>query len=1230
MLYRFSHTILCLVIFITFGACGGGTTQSGEPGLVFSKSQLQTGEDGGSDSFTIKLQSLPTSSVVVVLQSSDDSEGKVSPIIVSFTPADWETEQTVTVSGVDDDLPDGAVEYQITFIVASGDADYDQLVVQPVSAGNSDDDTPANLVISDADSYDFGEVILGHTSEYTFSITNSGTTPATAVSSSGLVDAFNFKDGFYPGSGGTCGATITDTCSIVVTFSPTAAGQHNDTIAIDYFDGLVDQAANRNITGTGVETALLTFADAPAYDFGVVSIGQTAEHTLTVVKAQGLDASGVAAGALEGIFGFKDGSYPGTGGTCATTISDDCTIVVEFTPNSLRGEAQTLLLDYFDGENTQQAAINLLGAGIADQPELLADINQIEAGGVSHMGRFGQVGNNFYFMGSKPSTGRELWKTDGTVDGTTLVKDITPGETSTRFYPYYADLNGVLYFMADDETNGIELWSSDGTEQGTLAVTDLDFDLHSDLKVMGDEFYFYAASGAETGCELWVSDGTQDGTIKVTNGTFVCDEAEIAVYDDTIYFAADNGVDGLEPWISDGTDAGTFMLKDISVSGGSSPDTFTKINGLLYFIAEHDDTGREPWISDGTPSGTILLKDIWAGANGSIWHTQFVQVGSTVFFIANNGSTQRELWKTDGTLAGTQLVKDINQTNSFYEYKSLTSFNDALYFLGSDGLSGLELWTSDGTEEGTVIVKDIYPGSDSSWGTEIVELNGALYFGARDPDHGHELWGSDGTSDGTVLVKDIFPGELDSDAYPWAVFNNNLLLTADDGPHGFELWMTDGTEAGTVLLKNVNDEQTLNADPLHFTALDGELYFQATNGINGVELWKSDWTAEGTVMLKDINPGFGDSNPSGFTLFNGELYFYANDGVYGFELWKTDGTEAGTVQVRDVAPGPPLSSGSLNAFVLNDNLIFAADDSFNGTELWKTDGTREGTVLIKDIRDSTQSSCSLAEGIIYDGHLFFAANDGIVGSELWKTDGTASGTTLVKDLWPGGSGSPYSGNPFGFVHMNQVLYFVSKQEGSMALWQSDGTESGTTILNTVAEVSWGSSFEVVALNNNLFFRGHSAADDWELWMSDGTPNGTNILVDINPNGASYPNQLFLCGDFVYFYANDGTNGGEVWRTDGTLAGTFMLADISINGNSNASNFNCIDDRLYFTAYDQNTTSGNIWVSDGTSAGTEMIYENPFGAINDTMPNNMVNIDDVLVFSNDDGFEGIEPWLFKPN
>jgi hypothetical protein len=105
---------------------------------------VTTEADGepGPNTFTIVLNTAPSANVTIDLSSSDLTEGTVSPASVIFTSANWSTAQTVTVTGVNDDVADGNVAYTIiTAAAVSDDTNYDGVDATDVSVTNTDDDT---------------------------------------------------------------------------------------------------------------------------------------------------------------------------------------------------------------------------------------------------------------------------------------------------------------------------------------------------------------------------------------------------------------------------------------------------------------------------------------------------------------------------------------------------------------------------------------------------------------------------------------------------------------------------------------------------------------------------------------------------------------------------------------------------------------------------------------------------------------------------------------------------------------------------------------------------------------------------------------------------------------------------------------------------------------------------------------------------------------------------------
>src|SRR5262245_31655305 len=103
---------------------GGGQpdqTDGGSQGdiVVEPTTGLITTEQGAKTTFTIVLVRQPTDNVAVALSSSNPAEGTVSPGSVTFTPDNYDAPQTVTITGVDDDLVDGNQNYTILTSPAS-------------------------------------------------------------------------------------------------------------------------------------------------------------------------------------------------------------------------------------------------------------------------------------------------------------------------------------------------------------------------------------------------------------------------------------------------------------------------------------------------------------------------------------------------------------------------------------------------------------------------------------------------------------------------------------------------------------------------------------------------------------------------------------------------------------------------------------------------------------------------------------------------------------------------------------------------------------------------------------------------------------------------------------------------------------------------------------------------------------------------------------------------------
>ncbi|WP_169974595.1 FG-GAP repeat domain-containing protein [Tautonia rosea] len=109
--------------------------------LASPTSNLSTTEAGGTRTLNIRLGARPTAPVTVDFTSSNTSEGVLLQSSLTFTPANWSIPQSITVQGVDDDVDDFNIVYQINGVARSDDPNFDGLVMQPVSIANLNDDT---------------------------------------------------------------------------------------------------------------------------------------------------------------------------------------------------------------------------------------------------------------------------------------------------------------------------------------------------------------------------------------------------------------------------------------------------------------------------------------------------------------------------------------------------------------------------------------------------------------------------------------------------------------------------------------------------------------------------------------------------------------------------------------------------------------------------------------------------------------------------------------------------------------------------------------------------------------------------------------------------------------------------------------------------------------------------------------------------------------------------------
>lgn len=820
---------------------------------------------------------------------------------------------------------------------------------------------------------------------------------------------------------------------------------------------------------------------------------------------------------------------------------------------------------------------------------LLLDINATANTAGSSPSNLLTIGSTTYFVATTPSAGSELWKTDGTANGTTLVKDIVLGPNGSS-PSNLVNVNGTIFFTANDGVNGTELWKTDGTQAGTTLVSNIRSGATgSNPSLLTNLFgtvYFVADNGV-VGNELWKSDGTSGGTVLVSDiisGATSSNPSNLVaagtVGTPRLFFTVNDGVNGLEVWKSDSTSTAIVPAVGGGTTGmtagatGSNPQFLTELDGEIYFSATDGVAGQELYRTNGS---TTIRHNIFGPNNDNLLSsnpTSLTKVGSFVYFAANNGAQGVELWRTS-IAGGPAIFADIVTGGPSSFPTNLANAGGVLYFQANNTVDGNELFRVSGAT--AVQVANVNVTGDSN-PAGFTAVGSTVYFLANNGSTGVELFKTDGTGAGTSLVRDIVAGSGTSSITNLTNRNGQLLFIANDGAIGAELWRSDGTLAGTQNLIDMNGG-TLSSNPAGFARLGAFTYFAATTPAGGTELWRTDSTTGGTNLFVDIVAGTGSSSPSNFLTIGSTLYFTATRSTEGTELWKTDGTVGGTVLVADIAAGTGSSSPSQLTNV-NGTLFFSATTSATGVELFKSSGTSGTTSLVKDVNPGATGS-SLANLTAVGSTLFFSANDGTAGVELWSSDGTTVGTNLLLDINATGNS-----NPNNFVNANGTLYFAANDGAAgIELWTSGGTAGTTTLAADIfAGGSSSNPTSLVNLGSNIYFSANSGTGA-ELFKFDGTT--ATMVMDINATTGSNPSLLTVVESNIYFSANDGVVGSELWKSDGTNAGTSLLKDVEPgSAGSSISNIVVANKQIVFSAI-TSAAGQELWYSDGTQATTNI-------------------------------------------
>ncbi|MCR9245996.1 MAG: hypothetical protein NXI31_13270 [bacterium] len=550
-----------------------------------------------------------------------------------------------------------------------------------------------------------------------------------------------------------------------------------------------------------------------------------------------------------------------------------------------------------------------------------------------------------------------------TIGGKCFTSDLTQAGSGEIVLPIAGlgdlhELNGTLYLRGSSPANGFELWTTDGTVAGTSLVADLDPGTpgsHPEhIRVFddgtGDALWFRAIIGGTRSLMKCTNPTTVQnlGPIPLNSptGSGGLNNSDFVPLNDGLLFSA-GGQSGVEPWFGSATQAPAEVVDLNATAPGirQLPRESAALGDELFLIGTAGSSRYELIITDGTQARTFDVVSNNLAALG-LGFSDLVRYGDRIAFSTIEGTSL-----TGGTPATTTPIFTSTTT---YTRRQVRVVDNRIYFLDnglmvSDGVSppvaipAMPIFIND-----FEVLRDQIVGVVSStlYGTDgvtpavpletLVDEYGRLgdrMVYTRRVFPNTEIKVTDGTVTGTSTVS-----VLNSTSVRFAFGPEHAWFYADG-----QLIKTDGTVAGT---QATTTQPGLTIRSL--VATTNELFALIEDSTNGRELWRFDENISQFVLVLDIAPGQTSGVTAATAIGDGDLLLLAaGTPATGIEPWISDGTTNGTFPLNEIQPGPGSSNPTL-AGIAGNHLFLIANDGVHGRELWRVDLGATGAAYVQD------------------------------------------------------------------------------------------------------------------------------------------------------------------------------------------------------------------------------------------------------------------------------------------
>ncbi len=581
--------------------------------IAESGGNTSVNESGTTDAFTVVLNVKPLSNVVFSVTASDSTEATVNVSTLTFTPGNWNTPQTVTVTGVDDFLDDGDITSTVTISVVDALSDnfFDPLADQTVSVTTVDNDASGfgftesggSTIVTESPTTDTFTVVLAAqpTSNVVISVTSADTTEATVDQATLTFTPANWNVAQTVTVSG-----VTDTLddgdkTTLITLSIVDASSDNT------FDPLPDQTVS--VTTTDIDpspTVTLELTGDPlAENGGVATVTARLSYPSESIVTVNLAYTGTAT---------DPDDYTETGLSIAIpALSTTGTVTLTGVNDAFAEGPETIIVDIASVTNGTESGTQQVTATITDDDVVGITIN--ESSGTTSVSETGTTDSFTVVLKSQPTTNVVLLVTSGDIgEATVNVASLTftPGNWNT---PQTVTVTGVddptvdgdqttLVTISVDDANSND--SYDPLADQTVSATTLDNDVAS-------------FSVAQTGLDTTVNESGTTDTFTVvldrqplTDVVFTVvssDTTEATVDLSTLTFTPANWnvaqtvtVTGVDDFLDDGDISSTIT---ISIDDPASDNAFDPLADQTVSVLTLDDDGAGFTVTQSSGNTTV-------------------------------------------------------------------------------------------------------------------------------------------------------------------------------------------------------------------------------------------------------------------------------------------------------------------------------------------------------------------------------------------------------------------------------------------------------------------------------------------------------------------------------------------------------------------------------------------------------------------------------------------------